>query len=139
MAATGSEAVTLEQLKRLKDSSSGGDGGNAIHVLELTASTPSFTFEKSGIGFAWFTADVTVVAVDSEYGVGLLGLFQKARIPSKTNVASVTGGANTPSYCYFISNSAGKIGMVEYDGKFINTTTLDANAYVNVSMWIPKA
>ena len=138
MVATGSEAVTLEQLKRLKDSSS-GDGGAAIHVLELTSSTPSFTFEKSGIVFTRNVTDFTIVAVDSEYGVVLLGFFQKARITSKTTVANVTGGANVGRYCYSPSNTAGEIETVEYNGRTVACTPIDANSYVNVSMWIPKA
>lgn len=138
MAATGSEAVTLEQLKRLKDSSS-GDGGDAIHVIELTASTPSFTFEKSGIGFARLAADFTIVAVDSEYGVGVLGMFQHARNTSTVTVANVTGGDSATKYCYFIEGNSGGMKRAEYDGTRITMPALVANYYVCVSMWIAKA
>ena len=139
MAATGSEAVTLEQLKRLKDSSSGGDGGDAIHVLELTASTPSFTFEKSGIVFTRLAEDFTIVAVDSEYGVGVLGIFQNDRYTSTVTVANVTGGDSTTKHCFFVKNQSGDVGKVTYDGSHITCTALEPIYYVCVSMWIAKA
>lgn len=137
MAATGQEAVTLEQLKQLKDSSS-GDGGAAIHVFELTASTPSFTFEKSGIVFDRLVTDSTIVAVDSEYGVGVLGVFQHGRNTSTVTIANVTGGASVTRTCYFADDVSG-VGNLKYNGETISLSALGAAIYGSVSMWIEKA
>ena len=138
MAATGQEAVTLEQLKRLQDSYGGGDGGAAIHVFELTASTPSFTFEKSGIGFTRWETDYTIIAVDSEYGVGVLGVIQHDRSTSTVTVATVTGGTAVNRRCYFNDDVSGT-GTVTYNGESISLTALVASVCASVSLWIDKA
>ena len=134
MVATGSEAVTLEQLKRLKDSSS-GEGGAAIQVFELTESKPSFAFEKSGIEFTRYKNDFTVVAVDSKYGVGVLGVFQHGKSNSAVTVANVTGGASVNRTCYFTNDSSG-VGDINYNGKSIMISALSASIYASVSLWI---
>ena len=138
MAATGNEAVTLAQLKTAMENS--GSGGSNVHVFQLTASTTSFTFEKSGIEFTRFEKDFTIVAVDSEYGVGLLGVFQHDRSTRPVTVANVTGGAADTRYCYFVTSAGGSsAGNITYEAGTITMTALASAIHPSVSLWIDKA
>lgn len=137
MAATGQEAVTLAQLKTAMGNS--GSGGSNCHVFELTASTPSFTFEKSGIGFTRWKNDFTVVAVDSEYGVGVLGVFQNGSSSGSVTVATVTGGADVTRNCYYVETASGGIGNIKYNGEAIILSSMQITVYAGISLWIDKA